>query len=121
MSERPDLPGLPWDADDGPVFREPWQAAAFAMTMRLHQEEHFTWTEWTEHLAEEIAAARRRGEQDLGDTYYDHWLNALEKIVIDKGLGSKDQLGQLKQDWTEATISTPHGQPIELKRHDPIA
>lgn len=114
------LPELPWDAGDGPVFREPWQAAAFAMTVRLHEQGHFTWPEWTEHLAHEIADAKRRGEADLGDTYYNYWLAALEKIVVSKGLGSDEQLGQLKADWTEATISTPHGQPIELKRRDPI-
>ena len=26
-----ELPGLPWDAEDGPVFRAPWEATAFAM------------------------------------------------------------------------------------------
>ena len=118
MSE---LPQLPWEAEDGPVFTAPWQAAAFAMTVRLHEQGHFTWPEWTEHLAHEIADAKRRGEADLGDTYYDYWLAALENIVVSKGLGSEEQLGQLKQDWTEATISTPHGQPIELKRRDSIA
>ena len=110
-----ELPSLPWDGSDGPVFQEPWQASAFAMTLRLHEGGHFTWPEWTDQLSAEIAAARRRGDADLGDTYYQHWLNALEKLVVAKGLGSLEQLGQLKQDWTEATLATPHGQPIELK------
>ena len=30
-----DLPQLPWDAEDGPVFKEPWEATAFAMAVRL--------------------------------------------------------------------------------------
>ena len=30
------VPGLPCDAE-GPVFREPWEAQAFAMTLTLHQ------------------------------------------------------------------------------------
>ena len=111
-----EAPKLPREQSDGPVFKAPWEAAAFAMTVRLHEQGYFTWPEWTEALAAEIAAARSRGEADLGDTYYEHWLAALEKLVVAKGLGSMDQLGRLKDDWTEATINTPHGQPIALKR-----
>ncbi|MEE1557214.1 MAG: nitrile hydratase accessory protein, partial [Alphaproteobacteria bacterium] len=39
------LPSLPRD-EDGPVFDEPWQAQAFAMTVWLHEQSHFTWPEW---------------------------------------------------------------------------
>ena len=110
-----DLPGLPWEEDDGPVFKEPWEAAAFAMAVRLSEAGKFTWSEWVDCLSAEIAAARRRGDPDLGDRYYEHWLSALEKLVIAKGLGSEAELAALKHDWTEATVHTPHGQPIELK------
>ena len=30
------LPGIPRDGD-GPVFREPWEAQAFAMALALHE------------------------------------------------------------------------------------
>ena len=30
-----EVPNIPRD-DDGPVFREPWEAQAFAMTLALH-------------------------------------------------------------------------------------
>ncbi len=114
-----DLPQLPWEAEDGPVFKEPWEATAFAMAVRLSEAGKFTWSEWVDYLSAEIAAAKQRGDLDLGDRYYEHWLNALEKLVIDKGLGSEAELASLKDDWTEATIHTPHGQPIELKKRTP--
>ncbi len=114
-----DLPELPWDAEDGPVFKAPWEATAFAMAVRLSEAGKFTWTEWVEYLSTEIAAAKQRGDPDLGDRYYEHWLAALEKLVVDKGLGSETELAALKRDWTEATIHTPHGQPIELKKRTP--
>jgi len=44
---------LPRD-DDGPVFREPWEAQAFAMALALHERGLFTWKEWAATLAEEI-------------------------------------------------------------------
>ena len=113
------LPRLPWEAEDGPVFNEPWQATAFAMAVRLSEAGQFTWPEWVDCLAAEIAAAKGKGDPDLGDRYYEHWLNALEKLVVDKGLGSASELAALKHDWTEAAVHTPHGQPIELKKRTP--
>lgn len=114
-----DLPRLPWDDDDGPVFKEPWEATAFAMAVRLSEAGKFTWSEWVDYLSAEIAAAKRSGDPDLGERYYEHWLNALEKLVIDKGLGSASELAGLRHDWTEAATHTPLGQPIVLKRRTP--
>ena len=115
-----DLPKLPWEAEDGPVFKEPWQASAFAMAVTLSESGAFTWSEWVDYLSAEIAAAKRSGDPDLGDRYYEHWLRALEKLVIDKGLGSEAELAGLRHDWTEAAIHTPHGQPVALKKRTPV-
>lgn len=71
---------------DEPPFREPWEAHAFAMTVKLHEAGHFTWPEWAAVLSEEIAEAQKRGDPDLGTTYYHHWLRALERMVKEKGL-----------------------------------
>jgi nitrile hydratase accessory protein len=109
----PDVPGLPRDTE-GPVFREPWEAQAFAMAVMLHERGHFTWVEWSRRLAEEIAAARARGEPDDGTRYYHYWLAALEKLVADKGLVAPAELENRRREWDEAARRTPHGQPIEL-------
>jgi len=71
---------------DKPPFQEPWEAHAFAMTVKLHEAGHFTWNEWAAALSDEIASAQRAGDPDLGTTYYQHWLRALERIVVAKGL-----------------------------------
>ncbi len=75
-----DVPGIALDADR-PVFNEPWEARAFAMTVALHERGLFTWPQWAEALSCQIALARAAGDQDLGDTYYQHWLFALESLV----------------------------------------
>ncbi len=85
--------GIPLDKD-GPVFRAPWEAQAFAMAVSLQAQGVFSWTEWAEQLGQCIKAAQARGDADLGDTYYEHWLAALEQLVTAKGLASTQSLLQ---------------------------
>jgi nitrile hydratase accessory protein len=107
------LPAIPRD-DEGPVFRAPWEAQAFAMAVMLHERGHFTWTEWAARLAEEIATERARGEADDGRRYYHYWLAALEKLVAAKRIVPTDELRTRRDAWEEAARTTPHGQPIVL-------
>jgi nitrile hydratase accessory protein len=112
-----DLPGLPQD-DAGPVFSAPWQAQAFAMTLALHERGLFTWSEWAQALSQAIARAQAEGDPDLGDTYYRHWLDALETLLQAKGLARAETLHALEHAWEAAAERTPHGQPVELLPHE---
>jgi len=106
-------PQLPKD-DTDPVFKEPWQAQAFALAVSLCDEGYFTWPEWVEAFSEQVKIAQRSGDPDLGDTYYNHWLNALETIVSKKQIIGLTDMQQRKEQWKQAYLHTPHGQPIEL-------
>ena len=108
------LPRLPRDAG-GPVFAEPWQAQAFALAVKLSEQGHFTWMEWSAALAAELKAAAARGKPDDGSHYYHHWLAALEWLVAEKGLADPLALLERKAAWAEAYRATPHGMPVELK------
>jgi len=107
------IPSIPRDSD-GPVFAEPWQAEVFAITLSLYEGGLITWPEWAAELSEQISLAQQQGDPDLGDTYYVHWLGALESIVMKKKLGDANQLSDLYNAWHQAALSTPHGQVIEL-------
>ena len=111
------LPSIPRDAQ-GPVFREPWEAQAFAMALALHQRGLFTWPEWAATLADEIQRAQAAGDPDTGETYYRHWLAALERLVAGKGIASLDTLARTRDAWDRAADRTPHGTPIELSPED---
>jgi nitrile hydratase accessory protein len=111
------VPGIPRDAD-GPVFREPWEAQAFAMILALHERGMFTWSEWAAILADEIKHAQRGGDPDTGETYYRHWLAALERIVSEKGMADSASLARTRAAWAHAASRTPHGTPIELTPDD---
>jgi nitrile hydratase accessory protein len=111
------VPGIPHD-DQGPVFREPWEAHAFAIALALHQRGLFTWTEWAATLAKEIKRAQAAGDPDTGETYYRHWLATLERLVADKGVASGETLARYRAAWERAAGRTPHGRPIELSPDD---
>lgn len=126
------LPSLPRDTG-GPVFAEPWQAQAFAMAVKLSEQGHFTWKEWAAALAAELKAAADRGESDVepkspvrrasaviddGSRYYEHWLAALEKLVIEKHLSDGAALAERKAAWVQAYLRTPHGKPVLLTPSD---
>lgn len=111
------LPGMPVDAD-GPVFAEPWQAQAFAMALALHRRGLFTWAEWAQALSAQIAAAQSGGDTDVGDTYYRHWLGALESLVATKGASTLAELALFQRAWDRAAERTPHGRTIELAMRD---
>lgn len=111
------LPDIPVDVD-GPVFREPWEAQAFAMALTLHERGVFTWSEWAAALASEIKRAQAAGDPDTGETYYRHWLATLEGLVAAKGVTTSETLHRYRHAWDHAADRTPHGMPIELRPED---
>ena len=111
------IPSIPRDAE-GPVFREPWQAQAFAMALALHARGLFTWPEWAAMLTEEIRRAQAEGDPDTGETYYLHWLATLERIVAAKGVATEATLARYRAAWDHAADRTPHGAPIVLEPGD---
>jgi hypothetical protein len=69
-------------------------------------------------LADEIKTAQTAGDPDNGETYYRHWLAALERIVAAKEVTTPDALARYQAAWDAAAERTPHGKPIELRAED---
>ena len=100
---------------DAPVFAEPWQAEAFAMTVALHGKGLFSWSEWAQALSTEV---KKPGAAADGHDYYEHWLAALEGLLASKGLAAKADVDAMAEAWGRAAHATPHGKPILLE-NDP--
>ena len=75
------------------VFESPWQARAFGLAVGLVQEQGLDWEEFRGRLIAEIGAWEREHEAG-GDAYdyYEHWLAALERLVLEAGLASSAEL-----------------------------
>jgi nitrile hydratase accessory protein len=103
---------LPADRD-GPVFAEPWQASAFALAVHLSEQGAFAWSDWSAALGREIEAAGQRGPEE-GAAYYHRWLDALERLCREKGLVDAAEIDRRREEWRQAYLNTPHGEPVEL-------
>jgi len=97
-----------------PVFAEPWQAQVFGLVVALQDACVITRDEWAQALGDAIRRAQALGDEDRGDTYYAHWVDALEELLEAKRLATHEQLHELAHAWEDAAERTPHGQAIEL-------
>jgi nitrile hydratase accessory protein len=111
LSQREELPA----SFDEPVFAEPWQAEAFALTVALHDRGLFSWSVWADALSAEVKKPNAASD---GHDYYEHWLAALESLLSAKGIAGKSDIDTLAAAWERAAHATPHGKPI-LLANDP--
>jgi nitrile hydratase accessory protein len=100
--------------DGEPAFAEPWQAETMALAARLEEQGRFTAAQWSDMLGEEIRRGAGAGERDDAESYFSAALRALERLTIEGGMVDRQELTQMKQAWTEAYETTPHGQPVRL-------
>lgn len=77
------------------VFHDAWERRAFALAVALCDQGQYQWDEFRDHLIAEIGTADA-AQADTPDApfpgYYEHWLASLEKVLIEKGLCTQDQL-----------------------------
>ncbi|MEM7289430.1 MAG: nitrile hydratase accessory protein [Pseudomonadota bacterium] len=103
------IPGLEI-GEDGPVFKEPWEASAFALVVCLHEKGLFEWPQWAECLGAIIS------EQDDQTPYFQCWLIGLERMMESRSLVAADEVLTRQKQWQNAVSNTPHGEPIELMK-----
>ena len=103
--------------EDQASFQKPWHSQLFAITVQLSEKGNFSWKEFVEVFGRSLNEARLKlNSLDGNDDYFNCWLNALENIIISKKLGDLNLLSILKDDWTSAYLSTPHGKPVKIKK-----
>jgi nitrile hydratase accessory protein len=84
---------IPVCADGDMVFKEPWEAKAFAIVVTLSQAGQFTWLEWVDCFSAHVSAATDvEAAGGTSKTYYEQWVDAMEDILVAKNVTSTEQL-----------------------------
>ena len=68
------------------VFQTPWESHAFAMAVALCERGLFTWDEFRAHLIAEIGRWERENPQGSEYQYYERWVAALGKLLLERGV-----------------------------------
>ena len=101
--------------DGEPAFAEAWQAEALAIADTLVQNGLFSAVDWSAALGDALQQAAADGASDDQETYYRCVLRALERLVARHSEIDQRAMAGKRRDWEEAYLSTPHGQPVNLK------
>jgi nitrile hydratase alpha subunit/nitrile hydratase accessory protein len=114
------LADLDLGLDDRPTFDAPWQARAFAVAVAL-TDEQYPWETFQRRLVEEVERDGVRdavGEKDTDPerAYYEQWLRALERFVVEEGLLTSEEFHRRAaefdagdRDAHEFVEGDPHG------------
>lgn len=72
-------------------FQEPWERRSFGMTLALYEEKKYSsWEDFRSRLIEEIKGWGNSEQKDDSDwNYYERWLSALERLVLETGMLNK--------------------------------
>jgi len=101
--------------DGEPAFDEAWQAQVLAIADSLVQNGMFSAVAWSDALGAALEKAAIDGAVDNQETYYQCALDALESLVASNSEIDLQAMVGKRDDWEQAYLSTPHGQPVNLK------
>ncbi len=85
------------------VFQDPWEGCAFALAAALYKKGLFLWEEFQNLFAGEMASAP--SPQKMGGSYYEHWLTALEKILVKKRILTQRALEARRKEITQSSLA----------------
>ena len=94
------------------AFEAPWHAEVFALAIHLNEKGHFSWVEWSNLLGENLKKYNFGQESVGSDLYYQAWLQTLIEIMRDKEIFDNETFNSIRDQWVNAYIKTPHGEPV---------
>ena len=100
--------------DGNPVFEQEWQAQVLAMADTLITNNLIEPTRWSEAFGAGLAKAHAAGQADDMETYYAVALDTLENLMTSQGALAKVEISNRREEWKQAYLRTPHGQPVKL-------
>lgn len=72
--------------ENEPVFHEDWERRAFALTLAMG-----AWGKWNIDMSR-FAREQMPPAEYLATSYYEHWLFGLEKLLVDQGFLTGEEI-----------------------------
>jgi nitrile hydratase accessory protein len=99
-----DGPAAPPRSNGELVFAQPWESRAFGVAVALHDAGVIDFEDFRARLIDEIAEwEAAHGTAAAGYRYYERWLAALERTVLDAGLVDTGRVDaareELRREW----------------------
>jgi nitrile hydratase accessory protein len=111
--------GMPGGDPDQLGFQHPWEIRAFAMAVAAHHQLGFDWSRFQTSLVASIQDWESSSD-DPGEipwSYYQHWVTALEAVLINAGLLSPADLDL----QTKGVLALPPNRNHHAAHTAPIA
>jgi len=88
----------------------------FAVTVALNEAGRFDWSDWAARFSDTLKRNGLERELNGGDDYFQAWLETLEALLAEQGAALPKDVQKLHDAWEEAYLTTPHGQPVNLRQ-----
>lgn len=79
------------------VFEAPWEGRVFGLAVALSNDGGVDWEAFRSRLVAEIAAAEEHGD---GSGYYERWLASFERLLLETGMLTADELDARTAEYT---------------------
>ena len=86
------------------VFEEPWEGRALGIAVALNDQRVCEWREFRQHLVESIAADEEAGTPS---GYYNRWLSAMERLLLQRGLVTSEELDRRTRELASGRREDP--------------
>ena len=75
------------------LFRREWEGRVFGIALALSKQGHFEWEDFRQQLIASISEWEgEHAKDDPSWDYYQRWLIALERVLVDKNLVSTHEI-----------------------------
>ncbi|HEY6173143.1 MAG TPA: nitrile hydratase subunit beta [Kofleriaceae bacterium] len=85
---------------DEPVFHSAWERRAFGLTLAMG-----AWRRWNLDMSRSAREQMPPAEY-LATSYYEHWLFGLERLLVEHGFATADEIARVRRGETTTTAPT---------------
>jgi nitrile hydratase subunit beta len=94
---------------DEPVFHTAWERRAFGLTLAMG-----AWRRWNLDMSR-FAREQMPPAEYLATSYYEHWLFGLERLLVEKGFLSPEELARVQRGEPAPRSELAQVQPAQVK------